>query len=226
MEHLSSRDAPRPPRPWAVSRRRRGGGLALFSGRLTTPQPPSGESEDTRGATPRAEGEASPVPAPQQGNDIPTANDTPELSGRPANPPPLNGESVEEGGGLALFSRRPTTPQPPSGESEEEGGDAEGDVPPAPAPQPMKYLRSVGGPLASLAGQVLRDCTPIGNVRRIGNARPSFADKRAVRWMDSILEASSPPSAAPCVGANVGLSQYPANPIHTQAPSRAGATPP
>ena len=152
-----------------------------------------------------------------------TANHPPEAL---AGTPPLNGESEEEGGGLTLFSRRPATPQPPSGESEEEGGDAEGDASPAPAPQPMKYRRSVGGPLAPLSGQVLRDRTPIGNVRRIGNARPSSADKRAVQWMGSILEASSPPSAAPCVGANGGLSQHPANPMHTQAPSRVGATPP
>ena len=126
------------------------------------------------------------------------------------------------------LSGRPANPPPPSGESEEEGGDAEGDASPAPAPQPMTYLhcRSMGGPLAPLAGQVLRDRAPIGNVRRIGNARPSSADKRAVQWMDSILEASSPPSAAPCVGANVGPPQHPANPMHTQAPSRAGATPP
>ena len=47
----------------------------------------------------------------------------------------------------------------PSGESEEEGGDAEGDAFPAPAPQPMTYIRPMGGPLATLAGQVLRDRT-------------------------------------------------------------------
>ena len=51
------------------------------------------------------------------------------------------------------------------------------------------WLRSMGGPLAPLAGQVLRDRAPApsGSVRRIGNARPSSADKKAVQWMDSIL---------------------------------------
>ena len=85
------------------------------------------------------------------------------------------------------FSGRPANPPPPSGELEEEGGDAEGDASPAPAPQPMTYLqpmthlRSMGAPLAPLVGQVLHDRAPIGNVRRIWNARPSSAVKRAVQ---------------------------------------------
>ena len=69
--------------------------------------------------------------------------------------------------------------------------DAKGDASPAPAPQPMTYLRPMGGPLAPLAGQVLRDRAPSGSVRRIGNARPSSADKKAVQWMGSILSPHS-----------------------------------
>ena len=70
------------------------------------------------------------------------------------------------------FSGRPANPPPPSGESEEEGGDAESDVFPAPAPQPMTYIRPMGGgPLAPLAGQALRDRAP----KRCGELRRELA---------------------------------------------------
>ena len=58
--------------------------------------------------------------------------------------PQRHGELQRE---LAL-SGRPANPPPPGGESEEEGGDAEGDASPAPAPQPMTYIRPMGGPFA------------------------------------------------------------------------------
>ena len=64
--------------------------------------------------------------------------------------------------------------------------DAEGDAYPAPAPQPMTYLMPMGGPLAPLTGQVHRDRASSGSVCRIGNARPSSADKKAAQWVDSV----------------------------------------
>ena len=67
---------------------------------------------------------------------------------------------------LAL-SGRIATPQPPSGESEEDGGDAEDDASPAPAPQPMTYPRSMGGPLAPLCGAGQhRGGFPVGSQKR------------------------------------------------------------
>ena len=74
----------------------------------------------------------------------------------------------------SALSGRPANPPPPSGESEEEGGDAEGDASPAPAPQPMTYISLMEGPLAPLAGQVLRDRAP----QRYGELRRELALSR------------------------------------------------
>ena len=111
-------------------------------------------------------------------------------------PPPASAQRYGEFRRELTVSGRLATPPPASGESEEEGGDAEGDAPPAPAPQPMTYLMPMGGPLAPLVRQVLRDRAPSGSVRCIGNARPSSVDKKTAQWMDSIL---SPHSDEKCV---------------------------
>ena len=61
----------------------------------------------------------------------------------------------------------PHPPAPPAASRRRRGATprAEGDASPAPASQPMIYLRPIGGPLAPLAGQVLRDRAPRGSVR-------------------------------------------------------------